>query len=242
VPNIIQNAFTLTLTLTFAERDTYYDWGDRLLLHGGSELKIRVQLAPGAPVPGTHQALEQSLGTPAESDREPLFQLYDSTGAKSARGSENEQKGGKEVIHAFQDTAAQQQRLAYTNATGGEQGYFTWTRTVQTTTADGVSPDSIGTSYRTDGVSLMLYGAVPNRANATLYDFDPTIGIIPEAFPPLIHELVDRVLAHRQSSLLGIIIGLVAGVAIIVTRGATVRRKDRLDLVRLEKNPYYREK
>jgi hypothetical protein len=239
-PNIIRNAFTMTLTLTFYERDTYYDWGERLLLRGGSELKIRVQLRPGAPVPGTHLALEQSLGTPAESDREPLFRLYDSTGPKSARGSENEQKGGKEVIHTFQNTAAQQQRLAYTNATGAEQGYFTWTRTVQATTPGGVSSDGIGTSYRTDGVSLMLYGSVPNRGNATLYDFDPTIGIIPEAFPPVLQELVDRVLAHRQSSVLGIIIGLAAGAALIVARGATVRRKDRLDTVRLEKNPYYR--
>jgi hypothetical protein len=241
-PNIIRNAFTMTLTLTFRERDTYYDWGDRLLLRGGSELKIRVQLAPGAPVPGTHLALEQSLGTPAESDRKPLFRLYDSTGPKGAQGSENEQNGGKEVIHPFQNTFAQQQRLAYTNASGGEQGYFTWTRTVQVRTAEGVTTDGIQTSYRTDGTSLMLYGAVRNRENATLYDFDPTIGIIPEAFPPVIQELLDRVLAHRQSSLLGIIIGLGAGVALIVARGATVRRKDRLDLVRLEKNPYYRGK
>ena len=241
-PNIIRNAFTMNLTLIFYERDTYYDWGERLLLRGGSELKIRVQLRPGAPVPGTHLALEQSLGTPAESDREPLFRLYDSTGPKSARGSENEQTGGQEVIHAFQNTVAQQQRLTFTNASGGEQGYFTWTRTEHATTPGGVSTDGIQTSYRTDGVSLMLYGAVPNRANATLYDFDPTIGIIPTAFPPVLQELVDRVLAHRQSSLLGIIIGLVAGVAIIAARGATVRRKDRLDLVRLEKNPYYRGK
>jgi hypothetical protein len=241
-PNIIRNAFTMTLTLTFYERDTYYDWGDRLLLRGGSELKIRVQLAPGVPVPGTHLALEQSLGSPAESDREPLFRLYDSTGPKSARGSENEQKGGQEVIHTFQNTPAQQQRLAYTNASGGEQGYFTWTKTERATTPGGVSTDGIRTSYRTDGVSLMLYGAVPNRANVTLYDFDPTIGIIPSAFPPVIQDLVDRVLAHRQSSLIGIILGLAAGLAIIVARGATVRRRDRLDTVRLEKNPYYRAK
>jgi len=239
-PNIIRNAFTLTLTLTFRERDTYYDWGEPLLLRGGSEVKIRVQLRPGTPVPGTHLALEQSLGAPAGSGRDQLFRLFDAIGPLNARGSNNEQQGGKEVIHRFGDVPALQQRVAYTNASGGEQGYFTWTRTVRATFSGGDSTEAIRTSYRTDGDSLVLYAAVQARGNATLYDFDPTIGIIPEAFPPAIQELVDRVLAHRQSSLIGIIIGLAAGAAIVVARGATVRRRDRVDLIRLERNPYYR--
>ncbi|MEM4728753.1 MAG: hypothetical protein QXH42_03190 [Thermoplasmata archaeon] len=235
-PNVIPGAVEMTATFLLRElNSTYVSGGEVLVLHGGSEMKISVRLALRSPVPGTHIALEQSLGEGEGEMNDGRFIVHDATGPTSARGSENEMQGGRELMHAFTSTAREQQRITYCDSGGTDRGYLTWTRTVGTPGG----PSLLECSYRTDGVSLKLYSAFRLSATTGEYFIDPTVGVFPGPLAGAVHELEERLLSHRWSILAGLAAGIALATAVVGAAG--LRRRSRgEELVVLERNPYYR--
>ncbi len=221
-------------------------------VNGSTEVKFDISIEIHVPIDADSLALDMSLMKmdssvfgPSLEAESYLFRGYQDTTVTVSDPAVNETDGEELIMHTFDPRDGCKQLFEFVDI--NETGFFGWAdeALMDWSNAD---PDlvDVTTYYRTDGEALKVYVATPLQNETELITHDPSVGAYISSsgggYVPLPGggSIVG-------SSVASIAIGMLIGVAVAGATGAYIAvrnlsKEDPADLVRLEKNRYYRKK
>ena len=221
-------------------------------VNGSTELKFDIDIEVNEAIDASDLALDIGLMmmdnytfSPTSMPEQYLFQGYQEDGVTDSYPSENETDGDVMLLHQFHHREGFKQLFTFVEDEA--ESFFGWARQAEvgwTDLADELV--DVATLYRTDGESLRVYLSTPLNETTSSILHDPSLGLFMPGGNGGYVDIPDDEISIGASGE-GVMIGLLTGFVIVGTIGAyaVVRRRsseDPTDLVRLDKNRYYRKK
>lgn len=245
---------TVKFIVTENSYSAEYDTTDspEFTVNGSSEVKFDISIDLLKPIDADSLALDLGLMKmdstifgPSLSAESYLFRGYQETDVTISDPSVNETDGEELIMHTFEPRDGCKQLFEFVDI--NETSFFGWADQALTDWSN-ADPDlvDVTTYYRTDGEALRVYVSTPLTNETELITHDPSLGAYiwssGGGYVPLPGggSIVG-------SSVTSLAIGLLIGVAVAGATGAyfaarNLSKEDPADLVRLEKNRYYRKK
>jgi hypothetical protein len=222
-------------------------------VNGSSEVKFDITIDLLKPIDADSLALDLGLMKmdsttfgPSLSAESYLFRGYQDTAITISDPAVNETDGEELIMHTFEPRDGCKQLFEFVDI--NETSFFGWADQALTDWSN-ADPDlvDVTTYYRTDGEALRVYVSTPLTNETELITHDPSLGAYIWSSGGGGYVPLPGGGSIVGSSVTSLAIGLLIGVAVAGATGAYVAarnlsKEDPADLVRLEKNRYYRKK
>lgn len=221
-------------------------------VNGSTELKFDIDIQINEAIDASDLALDIGLMmmddytfSPTSMPEQYLFRGYQEDGVTESYPSENETDGETMLLHQFRPRDGFKQLFTFVEDEA--ESFFGWARQAEVGWADLADElVDIATLYRTDGESLRVYLSTPLEETTTSILHDPSLGLLVPGGNGGYVDIPDGEITIGASGE-SVAVGLLTGVLIVGSIGAyaAVRKRsseDPTDLVRLDKNRYYRKK
>ena len=246
---------TVRFIVSFGNYSSHYadvDDSPDYQVNGSTELKFDIDIDINEAIDASDLALDIGLMmmdnytfSPTSMPEQYIFQGYQEDEVTDSYPSENETDGDVMLLHQFRPRDGFKQLFTFVEDEA--ESFFGWARQAELGWTD--LPDElidVATLYRTDGESLRVYLSTPLNATTSSILHDPSLGLLLPGGNGGYVDIPDSEITIGASGE-SVMVGLLTGFLIVGTIGAyaVVRKRsseDPTDLVRLEKNRYYRKK
>lgn len=253
---VIEDWATVTVAFTVATGNfsSSYDVADapEYLVNGSTEIKYDIQIDIHKAIDVDSCALDIGVVkmddyefAPTTDDGQYVFSGYqaDEVSVSYPSVNETETDGVTLLMHQFEHRSGLKQIFEFVEDSDAT-AFFSWASMAAIDVSGSTSLTGLSTYYRTDGDMLRVYLTTPLDPETTVIVHDPSIGVFQTGGGGVV-RLPDGTIFG--SSALSLAVGLVVGLAAVAGVGtyAVMKREvdeDPLDLVRLEKNRYYRKR